>query len=242
MSTTFFVSGHLDLTRQEFAEHYEPKLLAALKEGAQFVVGDAPGADFQTQRFLHENWALSGKATRAELCTVFHMLERPRHSYGSGYGSNDPNLPKDTWHGPRGGFPLRGGFKSDRERDETMTQVSDDDIAWVRPSGSKKHSSGTAQNIQRRFAVVREKRLDARRALPRFYVNENEMWPVYSIKEVDADFPAHQTVPIPQELVDAERRAYAVWQECHARIARFVHDEENEPTALPPVQTPPQAG
>jgi hypothetical protein len=228
--TTYFVSGHLDLTKEEFAEHYEPKLLAALKEGASFVVGDAPGCDFMAQRFLLDSWQQSGR-TRAELCTVYHMLEWPRHSYGSGYGSHDPNPCRGILL-RHGGFPLRGGFTSDRERDEAMTQVSDDDIAWVRPSGSKRHSSGTAQNLQRRFVVVREKRIAARRALPRFYVNETELWPVYSVVEVEPGFDPKHTVPVPQQLVDAERRACAVWRECQAKIERYVRDEENEPTAV----------
>lgn len=111
---TFFVSGHMDLTKEEFAERYEGPVRAAHAAWASFVVGDASGCDFMAQRLLH-------------------ALERPRHSFGSGYGSNDPNLPKEGWSGGWDGFPLVGGFASDDERDAAMTAASTEDIAWVSP-------------------------------------------------------------------------------------------------------------
>jgi hypothetical protein len=66
---TFFVSGHLDLTADEFTAHYAPRLTAAIAEGAAFVVGDARGCDRMAQEFLR------GQAVR-----VFHMLKEPRHN------------------------------------------------------------------------------------------------------------------------------------------------------------------
>jgi hypothetical protein len=41
--TTYFVSGHLDLTVEEFRDHYAPRITAALAADldAAFVVGDA---------------------------------------------------------------------------------------------------------------------------------------------------------------------------------------------------------
>lgn len=66
---SYFVSGHLDLTEAEFAEHYVPVLQAAIREGAFFVVGDARGCDRMSQEFL-----------RDENVRVFHMLEAPRHN------------------------------------------------------------------------------------------------------------------------------------------------------------------
>lgn len=105
MPKTYFVSGHLDLTEEEFNEHYAPKLHSALGEGAAFVVGDARGCDMQAQELL-SIWTKN--------VTVYHMFWRPR------------NL-KDTE------FKMWGGFETDRDRDEAMTLASDDDIAWVRP-------------------------------------------------------------------------------------------------------------
>lgn len=103
--TTYFVSGHLNLTEAEFAEHYVPRLNAAIAEDASFLVADARGCDALTQLWL--------AALNVPL-TIFHMLERPRNAFGVN-------------------IVLVGGFTSDTARDEAMTSRSDDDIAWVRP-------------------------------------------------------------------------------------------------------------
>ena len=119
---TYFVSGHLDLTVDEFREHYAPRLSTALQDDADtaFVVGDARGCDLMAQLYLRD--------ARALRVQVFHMLERPRNNVG--------------------GFPTVGGFTSDAARDAAMTAASDADIAWVRPGRT---TSGTAANLARRY-------------------------------------------------------------------------------------------
>lgn len=52
--TTYFISGHLDLTDAEFQEHYVPRIDAALAEESAFVVGDARGCDRMAQLYLRE--------------------------------------------------------------------------------------------------------------------------------------------------------------------------------------------
>jgi len=106
MTTTSvaYVSGHLDLSEDEFRDHYVPQIDAACAAGCCFVVGDARGADLLFQRHAH---------ARGLVVTVFHMFERPRHNVGE--------------------FAVVGGFASDTERDEAMTAASSHDIAWVRP-------------------------------------------------------------------------------------------------------------
>lgn len=123
MTKTYFVSGHLNLTADEFTEHYELRLETAVREGARFVVGDAKGADSLTQ--LHLAHLLY--PDRLNRVTVYHMFDRPRNNLGK--------------------FPERGGFKSDADRDTAMTVDSDTDIAWVRPG---RESSGTNKNLLRR--------------------------------------------------------------------------------------------
>lgn len=103
----YFISGHLDLTREEFLTHYAPRLRAAVQDEAEFVVGDAAGADLMAQELLS---LLPAKVT------VYHMFHAPRYNHG---------------------FETIGGFQSDRERDEAMTKNSDRDIAWVRPGREK---------------------------------------------------------------------------------------------------------
>jgi hypothetical protein len=118
----YFISGHLDLTEQEFQEHYAPRIDLAIARGATFVVGDARGTDALAQAYLQRQGASA---------IVYHMLESPRHNAG---------------------FPTRGGFQNDSERDAAMTRDSAEDLAWVRPGREK---SGTAKNIQRRAAQKR---------------------------------------------------------------------------------------
>jgi hypothetical protein len=103
--TTYFISGHLDLTMDEFREHYAPRLAGAIAEDGAFVVGDARGCDLMAQLYL-----LEARAVRVQ---VFHMFTSPRNNVG--------------------GFPTVGGYSSDAERDTAMTAASDADIAWVRP-------------------------------------------------------------------------------------------------------------
>lgn len=119
MGKTYFVSGHRNITEEEFVKHYEPKLWDKInEEGVSFVVGDCPGVDDMAQKYF--------KAMGVNEVTVFHMFENPRCNSG---------------------FLLRGGFKSDVERDFAMTQASNDDVAWVRPGSER---SSTAQNLERR--------------------------------------------------------------------------------------------
>jgi len=119
-SVTNFVSGHLDLTPDEFDAHYRPAIDEALARGDSFVVGDARGTDSMTQNYL------LGKTTAV---VVYHMFAHPRNNAG---------------------FKTVGGFKSDEERDALMTADSDRDIAWVRPgrerSGTQKNIDRRAQN------------------------------------------------------------------------------------------------
>ena len=101
-SLTYFISGHLSLTEEEFKTHYKPKIDIALENGGSFVVGDARGADKMAQVYL---------ADKTKAAIVYHMFESPRNNAG---------------------YPTIGGFQSDEERDAQMTKDSGCDIAWVR--------------------------------------------------------------------------------------------------------------
>ncbi len=119
--STYFVSGHLDLTMDEFREHYAPRLATALAADAAFVVGDARGCDLMTQIYLRDQRALRVQ--------VFHMLEHPRNNVG--------------------GFATVGCFLTDEARDAAMTEASDADIGWVRPG--RTHSGTAANLARRYF-------------------------------------------------------------------------------------------
>lgn len=117
------ISGHRDLTKAEFDQHYQGRIFKAILEECDFVVGDAPGADAMAQACL-EAWRRKGFLFKV---TVYHAGRTPRHNVGH--------------------FPTCGNYASYPAKDSAMTAVSDFDIAWVRPG---KETSGTARNIARR--------------------------------------------------------------------------------------------
>lgn len=105
MRKIYFVSGHRNITEEEFVQHYEPMLWTKVcDEDACFVVGDCSGVDDMAQKYL--------KTMGVKDVKVYHMFESPRYNAG---------------------YELVGGFTSDAERDTAMTEDSDEDIAWVRP-------------------------------------------------------------------------------------------------------------
>lgn len=126
-----FVSGHLDLTPEEFAEHYAPRLLAACRDGAVFHVGDARGADAMAQELL---------ASAGAEVVVYHMLDSPR------------NCASDR-------FELVGGFTSDDARDAAMTAASTEDVAWVRP-GRERSGTARNLARRRRTASYKDQQHD----------------------------------------------------------------------------------
>ncbi|MDX2006045.1 MAG: hypothetical protein SFU83_12265 [Meiothermus sp.] len=113
-----FISGPLDLTQSEFDQHYKPAIdsVLAVCETEGFVVADASGTDTLAQQYL---------ADKGAVVFVYHLLEAPRFNAG---------------------FPTKGGFTSDLERDAAMTLASDFEIAWVRPG---REDLSTQQNLAR---------------------------------------------------------------------------------------------
>jgi len=138
MAKTYFISGHQDLTQEEFDLHYKQKILDAVKEKASFVVGDARGGDYFGQKWL--SYLCRKTPELHPRVTVYHMHNKPRNNLGK--------------------FQTKGGFVEDDERDEAMTNNSQEDILWVRsPEEQKKklgpkynpfHVSGTMKNKIRR--------------------------------------------------------------------------------------------
>ena len=118
-----FISGHGDVTYDEFKEHYIPQIESVSEDGVEeFVVGDFKGADLMAQEYLH--YLSEMIPTKV---TIYHMFEKPRH--------NPHN------------FPTVGGFADDESRDAAMTAASTVDIGWIRPG---KKNSGTEKNLKRR--------------------------------------------------------------------------------------------
>lgn len=87
------------------------------------MVAECDGADQMAQDYL-----IACGVIPIDI-TVYHMLKSPRYL-------------------AHRGIRTLGGFTSDEERDAAMTKDSDCDIAFIRKG---KESSGTAQNILRRW-------------------------------------------------------------------------------------------
>ena len=126
---TYFISGHRDITETEFEINYVPQIIKALDEcnDALFVVGDYNGVDIMAQNYL-----LDIVGIEPERITVYHMFDEPRNC--------NPRI-----------VNLKGGFQSDEERDNAMTNNSSIDIAFVRDN---KIISGTGSNILRRYKLI----------------------------------------------------------------------------------------
>ena len=119
----YFISGHRDISTENFKKYYVPMILDAISKDdqASFVVGDCKGVDSMAQTFI--------AAINPNLITVYHMFDKPRFL-------------------ARPGIKTVGGFKDDVSRDAAMTENSDKDIAVI---GKGRWTSGTAQNILRRY-------------------------------------------------------------------------------------------
>ena len=103
-----FISGHRDLTEEEFNIYYKPVIDNAILNKHVFYVCDYYGADFMAQKYL--------KSLNYPDVIVVHMLESPRNYVGD--------------------YTLVGGFSSDEDRDAFCTGITDYDIAWSRKPGS----------------------------------------------------------------------------------------------------------
>lgn len=127
MRNVYFISGHRNITEQEFKKNYTPLLMnAAAEDHSTFVVGDYYGVDIMAQNFLVDVLKIN-----PDRITVYHMFESPRNK--------NPKITK-----------TKGGFIGDSERDAQMTMDSTKDIAFVR---DEKKWSGTGENILRRHKL-----------------------------------------------------------------------------------------
>lgn len=128
----FFISGHLDLTHDEFIKYYKKPIDNEIKNSSHFIIGDARGADTMAQTYIH------GKGY-TDVC-IFHIGEKPRNNVGN--------------------FNTTGGFESDKDRDKACTMCSEFDIAYCRSKSimqqtlkdkyKEGYKNGTYLNIERR--------------------------------------------------------------------------------------------
>ncbi len=131
------ISGHGDVTEDEFNAHYKSRLESAIKMNSKFIVGDFRGCDVMSVKFLLANGVDSTNIT------IYHMSKKPRKYFDEIIKTNK-------------NINLQGGFKSDEERDGQMTNDSEEDILWIRkdinmPGYDSTYISGTERNYLRRI-------------------------------------------------------------------------------------------
>lgn len=99
----YFISGHRDLTWEEFAKWYAPAISKVMQNDplAAFVVGDCEGCDKMAVEYLH--------ALGEHDITMYCL------------GDKRPEDVRSVV-----------GFNSDIDRDSAMTESSDEDIAFIR--------------------------------------------------------------------------------------------------------------
>jgi hypothetical protein len=136
---TAFISGHTDLTSQEFTDHYVAKIDQAIKEGHHFVIGHSSGADTMGLNYLSKH------QVNPQSISIYVY-----DKYQSGVADQYEKL----------GVKVVTGYTSYGSRDGAMTKNSHYDILWVRPPelarqmmGAKYkegHITGTERNLTRR--------------------------------------------------------------------------------------------
>lgn len=128
----YFISGHRDLTKEEFDTYYIPLIDEIIRNDVftEFVVGDWEGCDTMFINFLLEQ-------VDYPPVTIYHVEEEPRTKYGGESILNCENIYTIKLH-------------TYDECDARMTSDSRFDVAWIRPGRENSH---TAKNIKRRYNI-----------------------------------------------------------------------------------------
>lgn len=132
-----FISGHRDITEEEFQKNYVPAIMKHAVESGWFIVGDCDGCDKMAAQYIG---GIAQVLSQPIHLTIFHMYDTPRFEIEL----NNPRNPESS-------VDYIGYYETDIERDSAMTAASDFDIAFIRNKSKRK--SGTAQNILRRHMM-----------------------------------------------------------------------------------------
>lgn len=129
---TYFISGHRNLTKEEFKNNYAP-VINILEHTSEikphYVIGDYEGADIMAQHHL-----IDVLGVNPDRITVFCVGNTPMYVH--------PEI-----------IHFAKGYLDDNDRDSAMTEISDQDIAFVRDN---RVWSGTGENILRRHLMTKD--------------------------------------------------------------------------------------
>lgn len=149
LQRTAFVSGHIDLPRDQFLRHYQSALDKAIAANDTFILSNSNGADRLALQYL-----LSNNVQPSHITVFLHTP--PIRRQASGQDIPQTIAPKYN----NQGLSVQIIEGSHTQRDTAMTAASDYDILWVRPDeesralyGTKYRAgrvSGTQKNRDRR--------------------------------------------------------------------------------------------
>lgn len=150
---TYFISGHRDITPEEFEKFYVPAIVDVIDtcndnyDDCEFVVGDCRGCDEMAANFIANYIKENTDDTECPPCILYiYHVDMVDELNADLCEDDDPYTIDDC--------PIVhyvGGFETDRDRDSAMTNVSSEDIAFIR--SKSKWDSGTAENILRRHTM-----------------------------------------------------------------------------------------
>jgi hypothetical protein len=122
-----YIFGNGNLSFQDFMSYYQEPLEPYLNDNdVSFIVGDFRGVDTLVMELLKTN---------SENVTIYHLFEAVRY------------LP-DKYKTKVGAWKLRGGFRTDEERDNAMIACCTHFLG-VDFNSSQKRESGTSRNLQK---------------------------------------------------------------------------------------------
>ena len=126
----YFISGHRDLTREEFNEHYTPIInrIIELDSFAKFIMGDWEGCDT-----LVYNYILP-RLKQYQTIDIYYVDTVRFDNFNKALYPQVVSRKCDSYE----------------ECDASMIYYSDFDIAWIRPG---KENSHTANNVKRRYGL-----------------------------------------------------------------------------------------
>jgi 4-hydroxy-3-methylbut-2-enyl diphosphate reductase IspH len=134
-----FISGHTDIDENEFNEHYKQALDEAVENKDKFIMAAAYGADLDCLDYLMRKGVDVKDVT---ICIHDKYIDEKKKKF------------------EEKGLVVLTGFPTHRERDQYMTEMSDYDIAWLRPveeakrkygeTWEKDQTSAVEHNLQRR--------------------------------------------------------------------------------------------
>ncbi|KAK8064394.1 hypothetical protein PG994_007032 [Apiospora phragmitis] len=158
------ISGHMDLSPEEFARGYHALLDAALERGDSFILADAQGADELALAYLlARDASAAGRITvyAARQANVARLQQLGVKAVLSEMHASAAAVDEVTGVGRTEGGGR--GRQSHLRRDAMMTKKSDYDILWVRSEAESRalygdkyrpRVSATELNRQRRAGML----------------------------------------------------------------------------------------